>query len=90
MLKTLYKNPTSSAYLLILFLAIFSTIYNAFLPLHGDEAYYWMWSKHIQMGYYDHPPMIAFMIYLTNFISQSEWGCLLACIHQKTTGHRLI
>ncbi len=77
MLKTLYKNPTSSAYLLILFLAIFSTIYNAFLPLHGDEAYYWMWSKHIQMGYYDHPPMIAFMIYLTNFISQSEWGVRL-------------
>jgi 4-amino-4-deoxy-L-arabinose transferase-like glycosyltransferase len=77
MLKTLYKNPTSSAYLLILFLAIFSTIYNAFLPLHGDEAYYWMWSKHIQMGYYDHPPMIAFMIYLTNFISQNEWGVRL-------------
>ncbi len=77
MLKTLYKNPTSSAYLLILFLAIFSTIYNAFLPLHGDEAYYWMWSKHLQMGYYDHPPMIAFMIYLSNFISQNEWGVRL-------------
>ena len=77
MYSKLYENPKKSAYLIILFLAIFSTIYNAFLPLHGDEAYYWMWSKHLQMSYYDHPPMIAYMIYLTNFISQSEWGVRL-------------
>ncbi|MCD6433578.1 MAG: glycosyltransferase family 39 protein, partial [Sulfurimonas sp.] len=77
MLEQLYKNPTKSAYTLIIFLALFSTIYNAFLPLHGDEAYYWMWSHHLQTGYYDHPPMIAYMIYLTNFISESEWGIRL-------------
>jgi len=58
-------------------MALLSTIYNAFLPLHGDEAYYWMWSHHLQTGYYDHPPMIAYMIYLTNFVSQSEWGVRL-------------
>ena len=80
MRETIYKNPTLSAYILILFLAILSTIYNAFLPLHGDEAYYWMWSKHLQSGYYDHPPMIAYMIYLTNFISMSEWGIRLVNI----------
>ena len=74
---TIYKNPTKTAYILIIFLALFSTIYNGFLPLHGDEAYYWVWSKHLQAGYYDHPPMIAFLIYLTNFISQSEWGVRL-------------
>ena len=77
MSETIYKNPTLSTYLLILFLAIFSTIYNAFLPLHGDEAYYWMWSTHLQAGYYDHPPMIAYMIALTNLISQNEWGVRL-------------
>lgn len=76
----LYKNPTKSAYILILSLAFFSTVYNAFLPLHGDEAYYWVWSQHLQAGYYDHPPMIAFMIYLTNFISQNEWGIRLVNI----------
>ncbi len=77
MRETLYKNPSKSAYILIVFLAILSTFYNSFLPLHGDEAYYWMWSKQLQMGYYDHPPMIAYMIYLTNFISMSEWGVRL-------------
>jgi len=80
MLKLLHKTPKKSAYLIIIFLAIFSTIYNAFLPLHGDEAYYWMWSHHLQAGYFDHPSMIAYMIYLTNFISQAEWGVRLVNI----------
>lgn len=77
MLEKLYKQPKKSAFYIILLLAVFSAIYNAFLPLHGDEAYYWMWSHHLQLGYYDHPPLIAYMIYLTNFISQSEWGVRL-------------
>jgi 4-amino-4-deoxy-L-arabinose transferase-like glycosyltransferase len=73
----LYKNPKLNAYVIILSLALLSTLYNAFVPLHGDEAYYWMWSHHLQTGYYDHPPMIAYLIYLTNFISESEWGVRL-------------
>jgi 4-amino-4-deoxy-L-arabinose transferase-like glycosyltransferase len=77
MLEKLYEHPKKSAYTLILLMAAFSAVYNAFLPLHGDEAYYWMWSHHIQAGYYDHPPMVALMIYLTNFISESEWGVRL-------------
>jgi 4-amino-4-deoxy-L-arabinose transferase-like glycosyltransferase len=77
MLKYLYKSPTKNAYIIILTLAIFSTFYNAFLPLHGDEAYYWVWSHHLQTGYFDHPPMIAFLIHLTNYISEAEWGVRL-------------
>ena len=77
MLDYLYKTPRKSAYLIILLLAFFATLYNAILPIHGDEAYYWMWSHELQTGYYDHPPMIAYMIYLTNFISESEWGVRL-------------
>jgi len=34
----------------------------AVLPLSADEAYYWLWSKHLAFGYYDHPPAIAFLI----------------------------
>jgi 4-amino-4-deoxy-L-arabinose transferase-like glycosyltransferase len=34
----------------------------AWLPLSFDEAYYWLWSKHLAAGYYDHPPAIAFAI----------------------------
>ncbi|QCE35682.1 glycosyltransferase family 39 protein [Acetobacteraceae bacterium] len=31
-------------------------------PLVPDEAYYWTWSKSIQFGYSDHPPIIAYWI----------------------------
>lgn len=34
----------------------------AITPLSFDEAYYWMWSRHLAAGYYDHPPAIAFVI----------------------------
>ncbi len=34
----------------------------ALLPLSPDEAYYWIWSVHLQPGYFDHPPMVALWI----------------------------
>ncbi|MDE8348202.1 MAG: glycosyltransferase family 39 protein [Acidocella sp.] len=34
----------------------------ALLPLSPDEAYYWIWSVHLQAGYFDHPPMVAYWI----------------------------
>lgn len=33
-----------------------------YVPLTGDEAYYWEWSKHLALGYADHPPMVAYLI----------------------------
>jgi 4-amino-4-deoxy-L-arabinose transferase-like glycosyltransferase len=34
----------------------------ALTPLAPDEAYYWVWSRVLQPGYLDHPPMIALFI----------------------------
>ena len=34
----------------------------ATIPLSPDETYYWMWSVHLQAGYFDHPPMVAYWI----------------------------
>ena len=34
----------------------------AFAPLYPDETYYWDWSRHLATGYYDHPPLIAWLI----------------------------
>jgi 4-amino-4-deoxy-L-arabinose transferase-like glycosyltransferase len=32
------------------------------VPLDPDESYYWEWSRHLALGYYDHPPAIAYLI----------------------------
>ena len=34
------------------------------VDLETDEAYYWLWSRHLAISYYDHPPMIAYLIRL--------------------------
>ena len=33
-----------------------------------DEAYYWVWSKHIDLSYFDHPPMVAYLIRCSTFL----------------------
>jgi len=43
-------------------LLVVRAIVAAVTPLAFDEAYYWQWSKNLAWGYYDHPPLIAFII----------------------------
>ena len=43
-------------------LLLFRFLAAAILPLSADEAYYWLWSRHLAAGYYDHPPAIAFAL----------------------------
>ena len=53
----------------------------AWTPLTFDEAYYWMWSKHLAGGYYDHPPMVAAVIRLGTVIAgDTELGVRLVSI----------
>lgn len=37
------------------------------LPLVGDEAYYWFWGQHLQLSYFDHPGMVAWLAALGDF-----------------------
>ncbi len=46
----------------LLALTLLRLVMAAILPLSPDEAYYWLWSEHLQPGYFDHPPMVAFWI----------------------------
>lgn len=42
------------------------------LPLTGDEAYFIKWADNLSMGYYDHPPMVGWIIHLMSYISGSH------------------
>ncbi len=50
-------------------LVLLRLIIASFTPLAFDEAYYWTWSKHLAGGYYDHPPMVAYVIRLGALIA---------------------
>ena len=34
----------------------------------GEEAYYWMWSRDPDLCYFDHPPLIAWMMRISTVI----------------------
>ncbi len=42
------------------------------VELFFDEAYYWTWAKHLALGYLDHPPFIAWMIYPFSNLPKEE------------------
>lgn len=47
--------------------------------IKNDEAYYLLWAKHLAGGYYDHPPMIGWLLHLMSYVSDSiAWHRMLA------------
>jgi hypothetical protein len=59
------------AWIVVAASALFRLIAAAQLPLSGDEAYYWEWSRRLAFGYVDHPPMVAWLIALFTFHTKS-------------------
>jgi 4-amino-4-deoxy-L-arabinose transferase-like glycosyltransferase len=57
-----------NALIFILALTVLRLATAASLPLAFDEAYYWLWSKNLALGYYDHPPLIALAIRIGTFV----------------------
>ena len=49
-------------------------VFAAALPMTGDEAYYWEWSRHLAAGYIDHPPAVAYMVALFSWIGSSPFA----------------
>ena len=51
-----------------------SLVQAAGTELFDDEAYYWVYSRFLDWGYFDHPPMIAVLIKLGTAILPGELG----------------
>lgn len=45
------------------------------VDLVPEEAYYWNYAQHLDIGYLDHPPMVAWLIWLgTGLFGNTEFG----------------
>jgi dolichol-phosphate mannosyltransferase len=50
-------------------------VYLGSVELLPEEAYYWNYSRHLDIGYLDHPPMVAWLIKAgTAVFGQSQFG----------------
>jgi 4-amino-4-deoxy-L-arabinose transferase-like glycosyltransferase len=45
----------------------------AAVPYTGDEAYFTLWGRHPALGFYDHPPMVGWLLALLLRLSEAEW-----------------
>ncbi len=52
-------------------------IQSRYTELQDDEAYYWVYSRFLDWGYFDHPPMIALLIKMGYAIFPNELGVRL-------------
>ncbi|HEY2649649.1 MAG TPA: glycosyltransferase family 39 protein, partial [Puia sp.] len=59
---------------LIVASTIVRVLVSASMELGNTEVYYWVFSSHLQWNYFDHPPMVAWLIRLTtiNHLFHSE------------------
>src|SRR3990172_3495602 len=67
--------PKARARLLLLIALIlgFKLWLAAVFPFTGDEAYFTLWGAEPDLGFYDHPPMIGWLLALLLRLSWSEW-----------------
>jgi 4-amino-4-deoxy-L-arabinose transferase-like glycosyltransferase len=69
-----------AALLIVAGMAAFRIAVASYFPLTEDESYYWVWSRHLALGYADHPPMVAWLIALTAPLGSSELAIRLPFI----------
>src|ERR1700749_177657 len=75
------SNLVRNTWLPIAALVVLRLAAAAVTPLTFDEAYYWMWSKALAGGYYDHPPMVALVVRAGTLIAgDTEFGVRLFSI----------
>ena len=56
-------------------------VYGAQVELIPEEAYYWNYSRHLDIGYLDHPPLVAWLIRAgTGLLGNTEIGVRLGAI----------
>ncbi len=68
-------NPYSLAIILITYSVFLRFFYLGSPELFYEEAYYWNYAKHLDIGYLDHPPLVAWIIGLfTNLMGNNEFS----------------
>ncbi|RYD90802.1 MAG: glycosyltransferase family 39 protein, partial [Sphingobacteriales bacterium] len=85
-----YLNTERSVWLFLLLWTTLNILQACTLGLHADEAYYWLFSRFLDWGYFDHPPMVALFIRAGDSIIHNEFGLRLVTILSSTVSLYLL
>ena len=81
------EKKISSDKTILYFLLVWSVVnflQSYFTELHPDEAYYWLYSRFLDWGYFDHPPMVALFIRAGDSLFHNELSLRLLTIFSST------
>ena len=68
-------------FILLAVLFVLNLLQSSVTELIYDEAYYWYYAQNMAWGYFDHPPMVAFLIKLSSFLFDGELGVrFMSCV----------
>ena len=59
------KNNNKHIYLFILSVALIKIFFSFFIELGNDESYYYTYALQPQLNYFDHPPLVGFLVRFT-------------------------
>jgi Dolichyl-phosphate-mannose-protein mannosyltransferase len=65
-------NPRTAFNAVLLATLVIKLVLAYVVPMSGDEAYFIVWARHPDYGYYDHPPMVAWTLQLLLYLGSSE------------------
>ncbi len=66
---------------IVLFILLLRLVYFGLAQLVPDEAYYWQYAQHMDLSFYDHPPMVAWLIWLgTSILGHNEFGVRIGAL----------
>jgi dolichol-phosphate mannosyltransferase len=65
----------------VVYAIVLRLVYLGSIELLPEEAYYWDYSRHLDIGYLDHPPMVAWLIRIgTAVFGQSQFGVRIGAL----------
>lgn len=66
---------------IVAYVLLLRLIYFGLAQLIPDEAYYWQYAQHMDLSFYDHPPMVAWLIWLgTAVLGHNEFGVRIGAL----------
>lgn len=81
------QTKKSAEQILLIFLGLWTLlniIQAIFVEVHADEAYYWVYSRFLDWGYFDHPPMVALFIKIGDALLPGTLGLRLFSVITST------
>lgn len=76
-----HSRPRAILIGLVVYAVVLRLVYLGSVELLPEEAYYWNYSRHLDIGYLDHPPLVAWLIRLgTAAFGQTEFGIRIGAL----------